>query len=517
MKIPAQKLNPLFLEKIASVVGSRGYSVADKDRLSYSRDANFRSTIQAHYLIYEQFPSIIVWPENTEQISKIIRICLKHKVPIITYGGGSGVCAGALPLNRSLMLDVKRLKNFIRLDENKLTAEAGAGILGLELEKKLSRKGFTLGHFPVSILNATLGGYVATRAAGQRSSKFGKIEDMIIDLEFVDGKGRIWQTSDVSRTRGLNITELIVGCEGTFGIITKVKLKIFPNGTHRTFRAYSFNNLTYGLEAQRRIIQTGMKPDILRLYDKLDTAIYFSKMSSTGLPLTELPFDIPKNVIKILRLLKSGAIFMLFRYQKLVQQIANMSWLGCMMICMLEGPEELCQTKQNIVHSICKDMGARDMGARVAEHWFQHRFSVPFKIPKMFQNGGFTDTVEVTTTWDNVERLYNGVLKKLSAHCLVFTHITHVYTDGVSIYFSFVAPLKGPQHSVTSYDHIWQVALDAIQEFGGILSHHHGIGRQKTSHIADEWADAMIVYKHTKEFFDPHKILNPGVLVGDKP
>ncbi len=515
MYIPSHKLKKTFLDKIESLVGTRGYSTDDIDRLTYCRDSNFRSAIQAHYLVYDNFPAIIIWSESTEQLSKLIKIAASHKTSVTIVGGSSGVCGGAVPSKNSMIIDVKKMNNVLRVDEDRLFVEAEAGILGLQLEKELARKGYTLGHFPVSILNATLGGFLATRAAGQLSSKYGKIEDMVIDLEFIDGKGQVIQTADTSRGRGFDLTQTIVGSEGTLGIITKARLRIYPLPQDRVFLSYSFNNMEYGIEAQRRIIQTGMKPDVLRLYDKLDSAIAFSKISSTGLPMMDADIDMPANLKKIMRAFKSGTINMLFRYQRLVRDISEFSWLGCLLIAVLEGNSKVIEQKKKIMAEICEDMNAKDIGEDTASHWFKHRFSVAYKIPKLYLDGGFSDTIEVSTTWDNVIALYEGVLKRMRSLCLVLTHITHVYTDGASIYFTFVVPLRSQKQALKSYDKIWKTALDAVQEFGGTLSHHHGIGKLKTTNIKEEWGEAYPLYKELKDFFDPYRILNPGVLCVD--
>lgn len=276
IKIPTQTLKKGFVSQVVAIVGENGYSLDDIDRLSYSRDANFRAAIQSHYHVFENFPQIIVWPDTVEQISQLIKLAKQYKVAITPYGGGSGVCGGAISYNGGMTLNLLRLNKMLRVDADRSYVDVQAGILGLELEKQLNRRGYTLGHFPSSILSASLGGYLATRSAGQLSSKYGKIEDLVIDLEFIDGNGQVQQTTDVTRRHGIDLTQIFIGSEGTLGITTKARLKIYPYPKDRQFQAYTLPNMNYGMEALRRIMQTGIKPDVLRLYDELDTTFVLS-------------------------------------------------------------------------------------------------------------------------------------------------------------------------------------------------------------------------------------------------
>ncbi|EKD50153.1 MAG: hypothetical protein ACD_62C00629G0003, partial [uncultured bacterium] len=171
--LPAHGIKKDILKELATIVGPQGYSTRTTDRLTYCRDANYRDTIEANYLIYHHFPSVIVWPETAGQIAALMKLAIKHKIKITTMGGGSGVCGGARPSEGNMVIDTKRLNHVLHCDREKLFIDVQTGILGLELEKFLARQGYTTGHFPVSILNATLGGYLATKAAGQFSSKYG--------------------------------------------------------------------------------------------------------------------------------------------------------------------------------------------------------------------------------------------------------------------------------------------------------------------------------------------------------
>lgn len=514
MQLPPCELKKSLFVALDNIVGPDGYSIKDTDRLSYARDSSFRAAIEAHYSANPVLPAIIVWPKTTEQVSQIIKCAVKYKLAVVPFGAGSGVCQGAMGLAGALVMDMKKLQRFLRLDEERLFCEAEAGIQGLHLENELQRKGYTLGHFPSSILCASLGGYLAARSAGQLSSKYGKIEDMIIDLEFVDGTGAIHKTSDVSRSRGMDFTQAIVGSEGTLGLITRARLKVYPLPEHRIYRAFSFPKLYYGMDSLRRIMQTGIKPDVLRLYDELDSALIINKKTDNLLKLQEdsSSFSIPKPLQSFLSYFKSKALNLAFYGHRLVNEGAKMSWYGCILVVMLEGHPKIIDRQMQIIQRICQDMSAKDLGEDLAQFWHRHRYSVSYKAPKLFSEGAFTDTMEVATTWDNLDILYNGVRNALKGSCLVLAHISHVYEQGAAIYFTFVAPLTGLKSSLKSYDRIWQKALSTVQKYGGVISHHHGVGRLKASHIREEWGEARVIFDKLKTFFDPEGILNPGVM-----
>lgn len=519
MNIPRTKLKKTFMRRIETVVGENNFSLKDTDRLNYCRDANFRAAIQAHYSTFENLPALVVWPQTADQVSAVLKLCREHKFAVTPYGGGSGVCGGAIPYNGAVIMDTKKMNRVLHLNKDKLVVEAQTGILGLTLEHHLNRNGCTLGHFPASILSASLGGYLAARSAGQQSSKYGKIEDMTLDVEFVDACGRIHQTADVSRSSGLDFTQMIVGSEGTLGVITRARLKIFPKPQHRVFQAFSFVELKDGVEALHRIMQTGMKPDVLRLYDPADSLLAFAHLSGPTGKVFDLSRIVPAGLKKYLPDMTSSVFKLLIRSHRVVNDLTCYLNMGCVLVVMLEGHKKIILEELNIIRNICTGMKAKNLHAALAENWHRHRYSVSYQVSKLFNNGAFADTMEAATTWDNVMNLYEGVTGRLKLHALVLAHISHVYSHGAAIYFTVVAPLKGLDASLKNYDEIWQTAMDAVQEFGGVLSHHHGIGRLKRSHIRAEWGEAKHLYKNLKNYFDPENILNPEVLcaMNDKP
>lgn len=505
MPIKAPQVTEEFILAAQEIVGSSFVSSKNLDRLNYSRDASFKAAIQAKYKKVEFVPDIIVWPQEVAQVQGLIKLARKHKVPVVPYGAGSGVCGGTIPVQGGMVIDVKRMNQFIRLDRENLLVQVEAGMMGMHLEDRLLRQGYTLGHYPSSIICASVGGYLAARSAGQQSSRYGKIEDRVRSLEMVDGRGRVIQTHDIKTTPGLDFNQMIMGSEGTFGIITKTTLKIFPRPPERSFSSWKFPDMKTAMEAMRQVMQSGLKPSVMRLYDELDTLLLLS--------IREKEDDlVPGRLDPLVQKLQGLTLRSVLSFPQLLQNIMGLIPSGCLVVIVHEGHPRLIKEEKKIIKEIAKNLGAKDEGKDPAEHWFEHRYSVSFKASPLMASGLFTDTIEMATTWDNLHNLYKGMVKALTPYALVMAHLSHVYTDGGALYFTFVAPMKGLKKSEKLFDQIWDKALKTGQEYGAVISHHHGIGRLKAKAMTDEWGKGALIYQKLKRFFDPDGMMNPGKL-----
>ncbi len=505
MNITPPKVKKNFLSRVEEIVGPKSVSIKNVDRINYCRDSTFKYAIQYRYNALTLFPDVIAWPQTVEQVKELVKACIRFRVPIIPYGAGSGVSGGTLPLKGGLIIDLKKMRRFIRLDPVNLLAEVQTGMMGMHLEDELQRKGFTLGHFPSSIICASLGGYLAARSAGQLSSRYGKIEDMVLNMEVVTGKGDIIETRDVCNKTGLDLNQVFLGSEGTLGLITKTLLRVYPLPEARTFRGIRFKNMRQAMEAIRRVMQSGLKPSVVRLYDELDTMMLLS--NKTGR--IKLPnfFKSIKENLKMKTL--KAALMMPQVFAAMVDKIPG----GCLLVLMHEGCEKIVQEEENIVLAIAKSLDGEDLGEEPGRYWHEHRYSVSYNASKIFYEGAFTDTIEVASTWDKIYPLYRAVVKAISPYAVVMAHMSHVYQDGGSLYFTFVAPLKGPHKSEALYDLIWEKALKATQEVGGAISHHHGVGRIKAKFMSEEWGQGVQYFREFKNLYDPHRIMNPGKLI----
>ncbi len=508
MRLEAPRLKKNFVTSVEKIVGPDSLSSRPLDRINYSRDSNFKSVIRNQYGHRDPPPDLIVWPEKVEQIQQLVQLAGRHKISIVPYGAGSGVCGGAMPIFGGMIIDLKKMRR-LKVDADNLSAVADAGMMGMHLENELQRKGFTLGHFPSSIVCAGLGGYLAARSAGQTSSRYGKIEDMVQSLQMVSGRGDIIDTRDVANREGIDFNQMFLGSEGTLGILTQATLRIYPTPPAQAFRGIRFNNLKSGLEAIRRIMQSGLKPAVIRLYDVLDTLLFLShgkKGKKTSLPVF---------LESLADLLYGQSVKAALQVPKILSMASRLVSSGCLLVLMHEGHERLVAEEQKTVLSICKNLGGEDLGEEPGRAWHEHRYSVSYKASALFYSGAFTDTIEVATTWDKLYPLYAEMKKAMASHALVLAHISHAYTEGASIYFTFVAPLQGLRRAEKLYDLIWDRAMKSCQKVGGIISHHHGVGRLKAKYMKNEWGEGLGLYHLFKNHFDPNGIMNPGKLVSD--
>src|SRR5262247_174462 len=259
--------------ELEAIFGARRVSVRAVDLDTYARDMWPRLLLgYREGQKPEARPHAIVWPEHVREIVSVVKLARELRIPIVPYGGGSGVCGGAVPLLGGITIDTKRMQQLRSVSSDELICDVEAGLSGERFERELARRGYTFGHFPSSIYCSTVGGWLATRAAGQLSTKYGKVEDRCVGLTVVTGRGEVVETDGPSRAlRGPSWTQLVLGSEGTLGVITSARLRLSPAPQLRVFRGFEVDDVAAGVAAIRRVLQKGLRPAVVRLYDEIDT------------------------------------------------------------------------------------------------------------------------------------------------------------------------------------------------------------------------------------------------------
>lgn len=515
---------------LEEIFTSRRFRTSFPDRLAYQNDCWPRGILLSRgRRLDHHLASGIVWPENLEELKELIRWARQQKIALVPFGAGSGVCGGAVPDMGSIVVDLKRMNRLLKVDEVNSLVVAQPGILGIDLERRLNQQGWTLGHYPSSLYCSSLGGYLAARSAGQYSSRYGKIEDMILSMEVITGTGETLYTTAYPGKevplgpRRADLTPLFVGSEGTLGFITEGLLRIERLPPTQIYRGYEFATLPDALLAIRKMMQAGLRPAVVRLYDEFDSLISSSKKRATTAPSQQE--ESLKSSPRLFSRLQSQAKELL--PEKLIHQVTS-SLLGravgnplllnrvaaaipgsCLLVLGFEGEETLTQVESEYAFSICDRFG-KSLGPGPGQHWLENRFSVSYKQSPMLHLGAFVDTMEVSTTWSNLMPLYKAVHRALRPHVFVMAHFSHVYAEGSSIYFTFAGFGKDGDETLSRYEATWEAGLTAVAESGASIAHHHGVGQSKARWTERDHPQGRAHFEALKDRYDPDRILNPG-------
>jgi alkyldihydroxyacetonephosphate synthase len=412
--------------------------------------------------------AVVCRPRSTEEVSRVLAVCDRERIPVTAAGGRSGVCGASVPAFGGVVLDTTALRGLAALDETSLVVEVWAGTFGPELEADLRARGYTCGHFPQSFDIATVGGWVACRGAGQYSTRYGKIEDIVCGLEVVLADGTVVRTGGAPRAAvGPDLTQLFTGAEGTLGVITRVWLRVHPVPAAERRAAWWFSSFAAGMDACRRILRRGATPAVLRLYDAEEAA-----RSHGG----------------------DGS--------------------GHLLLVLDEADPALVDATMAIVAEECAATpGATTADVGKVEGWLAHRNDTS-ALQALVRKGFVVDTMEIAGRWEVLPAVFDAARAAIRAvpHAITATcHASHSYLDGACLYFTFAATPPPDQIDVT-YRALWDAGTTAVLAAGGNLSHHHGVGMNRGRFVAAALGTGHGILGAVKSALDPHGILNPGKL-----
>lgn len=520
-------------DDLSKIVGRAHVLTSTPDKLAYNNDCWPRGIILTRgKQIRQHLPAAIVQPKGEQEVLGLIQWARKTGTPIVPYGAGSGVCGGALTDGDGIIVDLKRLRKVQTTRADDMVVRAQTGIIGMTLEQELNRQGFTLGHYPSSLYCSSLGGYLAARSAGQYSSRYGKIEDMVASMRVVTGAGEVLETAADALAPhprhlvpdcGPDVTQLFVGSEGTLGIITHATLRIWRNPSIQVYRGFQFPNVEVALEAIRDVMQQGLRPAVVRLYDAFDSLLARRRTGSGNESLktrlltqklndlaTEiLPIDVAGEIKGRLSTVKSALLGRVLGQPLALNRVIDVLPAECLLVIGFEGTSRIVSDEAHHGFDVLSRYGA-DLGQEPGLHWLKHRMDVSYKQSAMYDAGAFVDTMEVSTTWANLSHLYQSVRRALSPHVLVMAHFSHVYPEGSSIYFTFAGFGANFEDTMARYEATWAAGLDAVAGAGGSIAHHHGVGQSKAPWTHHDHAGGLPLFHALKATFDPAGIMNPG-------
>ncbi|MBL8915193.1 MAG: FAD-binding oxidoreductase [Archangium sp.] len=492
--------------EFSAAVGGR-FSTDDLDRLSYARDCWPLGLLWIRQGKIPPPPDAVVWPGTDDEVAAVIKVARAKKIALIPYGSGSGVCGGTWALQGGVTLDLKRFDAISEVDVEHRSVVVGAGVLGETLERRLNSRGWTLGHFPSSIATSTVGGWLAARSAGQFSSKYGKIEDMVLSARVVLGTGERLETPERPFS-GPDLLPLLVGSEGTLCAFTSAKLRVFPFPAGRVFHGFEFKSVETGLEAIRLLFREGLRPAVVRLYDPFDTAfVGKGKPGRAATPPSQRSSLLRNVVPALLRQVTKQTLG-----RPTVMNKLQSAFSRSRLILMFEGDPARAEAEDRAATSICRQLGADDLGEDPGRAWFKKRYDVSYRMSRLIESGTFADTMEIAAPWERVHEVYERVHEAASQYAFVLCHFSHAYADGCSLYFSFVGSGGDEKEMEERYHQLWRTALAAAVSAGGNVSHHHGVGVLKAGAMQDALGEGRHALRGIKDVFDPDGVMNPGKL-----
>jgi alkyldihydroxyacetonephosphate synthase len=416
-------------------------------------------------------PACVVRPAGVEDIQSVLRLATEFGTPVIPFGLGSGVVGGVLASPDAVVLDMGAMARTRAIDKVNLLASFDAGKNGLDAEREVAAEGLTIGHWPQSVAISSVGGWIATRASGQFSTAYGNIEDIVHSIEAVLPDGELVALGKAPRaSAGPDLRQLMLGSEGTLGVITGVTFSLRRAPEARAVSAFESDNMAAGFAFQREVIQSGWRPPVVRQYDEREAARLDTRASR------------------------------------------------CLALMVHEGPAALVSAEKAAVAKIAARSDLADAPPDIVDHWLEHRNTVP-RWESFLERNIIIDTVEVSAGWSAIGAIYDDAVAALRAipGCLNGSaHSSHAYRSGLNLYFSFAIRTEEASAMEGAYFDAWSAIMEATDRHGGSLSHHHGIGRVRAPWLERELgAGGVALLRRLKHALDPAGVMNPGALIPD--
>ncbi|MDR1465804.1 MAG: FAD-binding oxidoreductase [Oscillospiraceae bacterium] len=492
--IPIQ-LADEHLAALREIVGNDFVRTDDYARFSVAYGKTMFDLLRARNKIVENVPDAVVYPENRKQIEQIVAYVSEHKIPLYVYGGGSSVTRGVECVKGGISLDMRlRFNKVVRFNEEDQLITVEAGMSGPKLEEILqnapkvlgAKRAYTLGHFPQSFEHSSVGGWIVTRGSGQNSTYYGCISDMVLGQSYATPRGSITTDSHPRKATGPDLDQLMMGAEGTFGVLTHVTLRLSRHMPETTRRfSYMFKDWQTGIAAAREIMQSEAgKPSVFRLSDPEETSIMVNMYGVMDTPLKHL-----------------------FRAKGMKENEM------CLFLGYTGGEDGYSKNCAKTVRRVAKRYGGLSLTGLVCKGWEHGRFSDPYLRDTLQDFGVIMDTMECSVNWSEMARVHAEVRKIVKARpqTICMTHMSHVYPQGGNLYWIFIIL----ENDAEEFRKFHASILDAIQRSGASMSHHHGIGK-----MFGPWLEGQLgrneydVIRALKQYFDPDGIMNPGGTLG---
>jgi alkyldihydroxyacetonephosphate synthase len=498
---PDAQLEDVLAQVPTSQLSANRLLTADKfERLRHARGQSLPDWIAMRSGRIGVFPDGVAYPETSNDIRELLDFGKEQDLILIPFGGGTSVVGHINPLPGDrlvLTIDMSRLARLKDIDDVSQLATFEAGISGPQVEEQLNSNGYTLGHFPQSFEYSTLGGWVATRSTGQQSYFYGRIEKLVAGVEVETPMGKMSIPPVPASAAGPDLRHIILGSEGILGIITEVTVRVQRIPEVDAFYGIFFRAWQPGIDATRAIAQADIPVSMLRLSDPEETAMSLILGSSRN--------GLANLAERVLRLLK-------YREER------------CLLIFGVTGLAFQTRHSHRHLRSITRRHGGLYAGRIVGNRWRKNRFHAPYLRNALWDQGYAVDTLETAVPWSSVpetvsllrQAIHEG-LKDIGEEVLVFSHLSHVYKDGASIYVTFIFRRSAdPEETYQRWLTLKQAPSQVIVSQGGTISHQHGVGTDHAPYLASEKGKLGITtIEAVRQALDPDGMMNPGKLLPD--
>ena len=476
-------------------VGEENVFTGLEDRVRHATGCGYADLARLRGGRLDEAPDAVLLPTDADAVRRALLACAEEGVAVVPFGGGTSVVGGVAPLrgdhSRVVSLDLARLRG-IEVDDRSLTARLGAGLRGPEAEAELAAHGLVLGHYPQSFEYATIGGFAATRSAGQASSGYGRFDALVSSVRLIAPAGDLRTLETPHTAAGPSLRELVVGSEGVFGVIPEVTVRVRPAPRVRRYEAWMAESFEAGAEIVRALAQGPGLPDVIRVSDEEETEVSLALSGPRGL---------------------AGTLF--GGYLGLRKRRG-----GCLVVVGLEGGEEAVARRRALSVRELRRGGAVYLGQSAGRSWEHGRFQGPYLRDTLMEMGAMVETLETSHTWSRLGELHAAVgtairdsLGAQGTPGLVFCHLSHAYADGASLYFTFISRARRGEE-IAQWQQVKRAACEAIVAHGGTITHHHAVGRDHAPYMeAEVGQTGLEVLRAAKERLDPAGIMNPGKLL----
>ncbi len=489
-------LNESQIKELSAIVGDENLKTDTYNRTRASYGAGMIDMLRLRERIVENICDAVAAPENRDDLVALIKYCCDHRIPVQVYGGGSTVTRGLEAPKGGVCIDMSiHMRRVLAFNETDQTITVEPGIYGPELEdylnhapEKLGARGrYTCGHFPQSFEHSSVGGWVVTRGAGQNSTYYGKIEDLVLSQEYITPLGALRTPAFPRCSTGPDYNQIMMGSEGTFGVLSSVILKVYKYMPQNTKRfSFLFKSWEEAYTAYREIMQGEFGlPSVYRLSDPEET--------DTAMRIYHIHDALADNMLR---------------------SLGYLPMQRCLLLGSADGDAAYTRLVKRKVTRICRKHGAVVLSPfGVTRMWEHSRFTDPYMREDLMDFGILIDTLECAVTWEQLPRVHAEVRKvvKSRPRAICMTHISHAYPQGANLYFIFVIKYQ----SINDYLTLQYGILNAIQASGAAMSHHHGIGKQTAPWLEGQIGKpCMDVLRTLKAHFDPQNLMNPGGSLG---